>query len=55
MWAPNVLFFFVALWGLSRIGKEAATNRGGGWDDMWESIKGLVRRPIRRLRGGEAR
>jgi lipopolysaccharide export system permease protein len=55
MWAPNVIFFFVALWGLSRIGKEAATNRGGGWDDMWHSLKGTFGRPIRRLRGaGEA-
>jgi lipopolysaccharide export system permease protein len=50
MWAPNVLFFFVALWGLSRIGKEAATSRGGGWDDMWNSLKGMVTRPFRRLR-----
>jgi lipopolysaccharide export system permease protein len=54
MWAPNVLFFFVALWGLSRIGKEAATTRGGGWDDMWHSLKSLVVRPVRRLRGSEA-
>ncbi len=55
MWAPNVLFLFVALWGLSRIGKEAATTRGGGWDDMWHSIKGLLARPVRRLRRSEAR
>jgi lipopolysaccharide export system permease protein len=54
MWAPNILFFFVALWGLSRIGKEAATNRGGGWDDLWHSVKGLVRKPLRRMRGSEA-
>jgi lipopolysaccharide export system permease protein len=54
MWAPNVLFLFVALWGLSRIGKEAATSRGGGWDDMWHSIKSLVARPFQRLRRSEA-
>lgn len=54
MWAPNVLFFMVALWGLSRIGKEAATDRGGGWDDLWYSLKQLARRPGRALRGGEA-
>jgi len=50
MWGPNILFFILALWGLSRIGKEAATTRGGGWDDMWQSIKSLVSAPIRRLR-----
>ncbi|MFP4623785.1 MAG: LptF/LptG family permease [Gemmatimonadota bacterium] len=53
MWAPNILFFFIALWGLSRIGKEAATNRGGGWDDMWESIKGMARRPMALVRSGD--
>ncbi len=54
MWAPNILFFSIAIWGLSRIGKEAATTRGGGWDDMWNSLKSLVTSPIRRLRGSEA-
>ncbi|MFW5947065.1 MAG: LptF/LptG family permease [Gemmatimonadota bacterium] len=54
MWAPNILFLFVALWGLSRIGKEAATNRGGGWDDLWHSVKGVLSTPARLLRRGEA-
>ena len=54
MWAPNILFFFIAIWGLSRIGKEAATTRGGGWDDMWHSLKSLATAPIRRLRSREA-
>ena len=53
MWAPNILFLFVALWGLARIGKEAATNRGGGWDDLWHSIKGLFKRSERGLQGSE--
>ncbi len=55
MWAPNVIFFVAALWGLSRIGKEAATDRGGGWDDMWASIKGLLSRPRRSARESEGR
>ena len=54
MWAPNILFLAVAVWGLVQIGKEAATTRGGGWDDMWYAIKGLVRAPMARFRGGEA-
>jgi len=50
MWLPNLIFFLLAVWGLARIGREAATMRGGGWDDMWHSIKGLFARPFRRLR-----
>ena len=53
MWAPNLLFFIVAVWGLSRIGKEAATTRGGGWDDLLHSLKTLVATPVNRLRGVE--
>ncbi|HUE77216.1 MAG TPA: LptF/LptG family permease [Longimicrobiales bacterium] len=48
MWAPNVIFFFLALWGLARIGREGASARGGGWDDMLHSIKGILARPFRR-------
>jgi lipopolysaccharide export system permease protein len=53
MWAPNILFLFVGLWGLSRIGKEAATTRGGGWEDMADSLKGLLAAPYRMLRRSE--
>ena len=48
MWAPNIIFLGAALWGLVRIGKETASARGGGWDDMWHSIKGVLARPFRR-------
>lgn len=40
-WAPNLLFGAIAVWALSRIGRETATSRGGGWDDMWQSTRGL--------------
>jgi lipopolysaccharide export system permease protein len=50
MWAPNLLFLVVAMWGLSRTGKEGATMRGGGWEDMAEALKGLATAPIRALR-----
>ncbi len=50
MWAPNILFLLVAVWGLMQIGKEAATTRGGGWDDLLQSLRTLVMRPIRLLR-----
>jgi lipopolysaccharide export system permease protein len=54
MWAPNILFFFVALWGLTRIGKEGATTRGGGWEDMAAALKGMATSPIRALRRSES-
>jgi hypothetical protein len=40
-WAPNLLFGLVAVWALSRIGRETATTRGGGWEDIWIGIRGL--------------
>jgi lipopolysaccharide export system permease protein len=53
MWAPNILFFMIALWGLSRIGKEGATTRGGGWEDMATALKGMATSPLRALRRSE--
>ncbi|MBW3553492.1 MAG: LptF/LptG family permease [Gemmatimonadetes bacterium] len=55
MWAPNIIFLFLALWGLVRIGRETASARGGGWDDMLHSIRTLLTRPFRRApKPGEA-
>lgn len=53
MWSPNILFLVVAVWGLARIGKEAATTRGGGWDDIWHSLKATIAAPVRRFRASE--
>jgi hypothetical protein len=47
-WAPNLIFGLLGVWGLSRIGKETATTRGGGWDDLWFTLRGLLTRPFRR-------
>jgi lipopolysaccharide export system permease protein len=38
-WAPNLLFGAIALWALSRIGRESATTRGGGMEDIWIGIR----------------
>ncbi len=45
MWAANVLFALLALWLLSKIGREARTSRGGGGDmgEMIDSIRGWGR------------
>lgn len=40
-WAPNLLFGAIALWALSRIGRETATSRGGGLEDIWIGIRGM--------------
>ncbi|MBW3534003.1 MAG: LptF/LptG family permease [Gemmatimonadetes bacterium] len=46
MWIPNLVFLVVGLWLVARMGREAATNRGGGW----EELAGLLARPFRRSR-----
>ncbi|MGH7575022.1 MAG: LptF/LptG family permease, partial [Longimicrobiales bacterium] len=43
-WGPNMVFLAVALWGLSRIGRETSTARGGGWDDLWSTLRGILTR-----------
>jgi lipopolysaccharide export system permease protein len=40
-WAPNLLFGSLALWSLSRMGRETATTRGGGLDDVWVALRGI--------------
>jgi lipopolysaccharide export system permease protein len=41
-WAPNLFFGAIALWALSRIGRETATSRGGDWDDLWLTLRELL-------------
>ena len=40
-WAPNLLFGLIAAWALSRIGRETASSRGGGLDDLWVAVRGV--------------
>ena len=47
MWTANVLFALVALWLLSRMGKESSTSRGGDMKEMIGSIKGAIRSKLR--------
>jgi lipopolysaccharide export system permease protein len=55
-WAPNIFFGAIAIWALSRIGRETASSRGGGWDDLWLTLRGMVTHPFgRRRRHDEAR
>jgi hypothetical protein len=53
--ARTFIFLAIALWALSRIGRETSSARGGGWDDLWLTIRGLCHRPFRRRRRTTAR
>jgi lipopolysaccharide export system permease protein len=45
MWIPNVIFTILGLWFAKNMGKETATMRGGGWDDLlWSMGKLFTRR-----------
>jgi lipopolysaccharide export system permease protein len=46
-WAPNVLFGAIGLWSLSRLGRETGTTRGGGWDDLWLTLRTTFGRVFR--------
>lgn len=43
MWAPDILFTLLGLAMAIRMGRPAATSRGGGWDDLVYSITRLAR------------
>jgi lipopolysaccharide export system permease protein len=49
-WGPNIVFTAIAAWGLSRIGRETSTTRGGGWDDLWLTVRNFLTRPLGRRR-----
>jgi lipopolysaccharide export system permease protein len=52
-WAPNLLFGAIALFAVSRIGRETASSRGGGWDEVWASLRaGIAGRVRGRRRSG---
>jgi lipopolysaccharide export system permease protein len=46
-WGPNLLFLVLGLFALARIGRETATTRGGGWEDLLYTISRVLRTPIR--------
>ena len=47
MWMANVLFALIALWMMSKMGKEGSTARGGDAKEMIGAIKGWVRTKAR--------
>jgi lipopolysaccharide export system permease protein len=54
MWGANLVFGLVAVWLLSKIGREARTARGGDMGEMIDSVRGWAREKLgmdRRRRG----
>jgi lipopolysaccharide export system permease protein len=47
MWAMNAVMAALGLFGLSRIGRETSTTRGGGSFEWLERLRGRLRRPRR--------
>ena len=48
MWTPNLTFFVLGLYFVGRMGREAATMRGGGWEDLLWSVRSKLDRLLRR-------
>ena len=44
MWAPNMIFTILGIWMALRMGRESATTRGGGWDDLLFSLRSWLER-----------
>ncbi|HEU5153298.1 MAG TPA: LptF/LptG family permease [Gemmatimonadales bacterium] len=44
MWAPNIIFAVLGIFGLYRVSRESGSTRGGDLADLWESLTGRFRR-----------
>jgi hypothetical protein len=47
MWGPNTIFTLLGAWMALRMGREAGSVRGGGWDELLFELRAR----IARLRG----
>lgn len=54
MWITNIIFFVIGALMSLRLGRWIATARGGGWDDLLITLKGVLGRPLELLRGEDA-
>ncbi|HEX6940540.1 MAG TPA: LptF/LptG family permease [Longimicrobiales bacterium] len=50
MWAINVLFLGLGVWAFARLGREMSTARGGGWDDLLYTLRGVAARGLAAVR-----
>ncbi len=54
MWAPNMIFLIIGIWLSSRMGRESASMRGGGWDELLWTVQTWFNRIFRRSERGSA-
>ncbi len=54
MWTPNLVFLALGIGMSLRMGRWVATSRGGGWDDLVFTLKGVLRKPVEAVRDGGA-
>ena len=44
MWAPNIIFAVLGIFGLYRVSRESGSTRGGDLADLWDLLTGRFRR-----------
>jgi lipopolysaccharide export system permease protein len=44
MWAPNVIFFLLGLYGMYRVNRESGSTRGGDLGELWDKLVGRWKR-----------
>jgi lipopolysaccharide export system permease protein len=44
MWAPNIIFAALGIFGMVRVSRESGSTRGGDLAELWETITGRFRR-----------
>lgn len=49
MWLPNILLLPIGLIMVSRMSRQVATARAGGWDDLFFTLMNGARKPVQRL------
>lgn len=49
MWTTDFLTLAVGIWLSLRMGREVSTNRGGGWEDLFHTMKRSLGRPFEGL------
>ncbi len=51
MWAANIVFLLLSIYGVATLGRERSNIRGGTWDDVLYLLREALKRPFRALRG----
>lgn len=50
MWVPNAFFGLLGVWLFSQMGRETSTMRGGGFDELWWTVRTRLVAPFRKKR-----